>query len=97
MASVAYVALREAGMAADNLRLVVVHDGQSGDDHAVVTARIAGDWLVLDNRYLRMLTDAEAINLTALFVLGSKPNAQPPAAAGAAVPDVLSVLDEFSV
>jgi predicted transglutaminase-like cysteine proteinase len=71
-------------MAADDLRLAGVHDGQSGDDQAVVTARIDGDWLVLDNRYLRMLTDAEAINLTALFALGSEP-------------DALSVLDKFSV
>lgn len=91
-----YVALREAGIAADDLRLVVVHDGQSGDDHAVVTARVDGDWLVLDNRYLRLLTDVETVSMTALFALGSEPDAQAPAAA-VAMPDTLSVLDEFSV
>ncbi len=37
-----YVALREAGIAEADLRLVISHDSAIGEDHAVVTARVDG-------------------------------------------------------
>jgi predicted transglutaminase-like cysteine proteinase len=65
-----YVALRQAGMAAEDVRLVVFHNGQSGDNHAVVAARVDGDWLILDNRHLRLLVDNEVVGMTPLAALG---------------------------
>jgi predicted transglutaminase-like cysteine proteinase len=64
-----YVALREAGMADADLRLVIVHDRRAGQDHAVVAARIDGDWLILDNRTMRLAADTDLRNLTPLFAL----------------------------
>jgi predicted transglutaminase-like cysteine proteinase len=64
-----YAALREAGMADADLRLVIVHDRVSGQDHAVVAARIDGDWLILDNRTMRLATDVDMRNMTPLVAL----------------------------
>lgn len=72
-----YVALREAGMSADDLKLVVVHDNRIGEDHAVTAARIDGEWLILDNRRMLLLTDAQTPNLKPLIALGE--DAQKPA------------------
>ncbi|MBV9556680.1 MAG: transglutaminase-like cysteine peptidase, partial [Pseudolabrys sp.] len=52
-----YAALREAGVPSADLRLVVVRDHDSGDDHAVVAARVEGEWLILDNRHMRLVAD----------------------------------------
>lgn len=65
-----YVALEQAGVSADDLRLVILRDLASGEDHAVVTARVDGKWLVLDNRRLVMLEDSQVPRVIPLFVLG---------------------------
>jgi predicted transglutaminase-like cysteine proteinase len=54
-----YVALTEAGVATDDVKLVVVRDPVIGEDHAVVTTRLDKKWIVLDNRWLRMGEDRE--------------------------------------
>jgi predicted transglutaminase-like cysteine proteinase len=64
-----YVALREAGVAEDDVRLVIVHDLVVGQDHAVVAARLDGKWIVLDNRRLILLQDVEMPRVLPLFVL----------------------------
>jgi predicted transglutaminase-like cysteine proteinase len=64
-----YVALIEAGVAADDVRLVIVRDTAIGEDHAVVTARLDGSWIVLDNRRLALLEDVEMRRIVPLFVL----------------------------
>jgi predicted transglutaminase-like cysteine proteinase len=51
------VALRAAGVAADDLRLVIIRETATGDDHAVVAARSDGRWRVLDNRTFLMIED----------------------------------------
>jgi predicted transglutaminase-like cysteine proteinase len=52
-----YFALREAGVAADHLRLVIVHArGQSGN-HMVVAALWQDQWFILDNLTLRLVPD----------------------------------------
>ncbi len=66
-----YVALRQAGMADDDLRLVIVHDRIVRQDHAVVAARVDGQWLILDNRTMLMPTDAHMRNVTPLLALDS--------------------------
>ena len=45
-----FLALREAGMPAQDLRLVIVHDAIARSDHAVVAAQLSGRWVLLDNR-----------------------------------------------
>ena len=64
-----YVALSEAGVDEDRLRLVIVHDPASGEDHAVLMVRVEDKWLVLDNRRLAMLEDDGLRRFVPLFVL----------------------------
>ncbi|MBW7948110.1 MAG: transglutaminase-like cysteine peptidase [Pseudorhodoplanes sp.] len=64
-----YLALREAGFAASELRLVIVRLPLSGIDHAVLAVRHEGRWLILDNRRLALL-DAGDIDGEPLFVFG---------------------------
>lgn len=64
-----YVALQQAGVAGDDLRLVIVRDLALGEDHAVVAARFDAKWIVLDNRRLVLLEDAEMPRVLPLFVL----------------------------
>src|SRR5580658_3713706 len=63
------VALRLAGFAPDDLRIVVVHDTASGEGHAVAAARLDGHWLTLDNRRMALVEDADARNYRPLFVI----------------------------
>ena len=64
-----YVALREAGVAPEDLRIVIVRDTGSHQDHAVAAARVDGEWLILDNRHMILLTDSQTVNLTPLATL----------------------------
>jgi predicted transglutaminase-like cysteine proteinase len=65
-----YAALRAAGIGEQDLRLVVVRDVKLREDHAVLAARLDGRWLILDNRRLLMLEDAQLPNYVPLFTLG---------------------------
>lgn len=56
-----FVALREAGVAPSDLRLVILHDARSQADHAVVAVRIEQHWRILDSRRLVMLEDSQFI------------------------------------
>ncbi|WFU72079.1 transglutaminase-like cysteine peptidase [Bradyrhizobium sp. CB2312] len=62
-------ALRLAGVAADDLRIVVVRDVRAGEEHAVVAAKLDGHWLMLDNRRMAMVEDHAARSYQPLFVL----------------------------
>jgi predicted transglutaminase-like cysteine proteinase len=64
-----YVALKAAGVAEDDLRLVIVHDVALNEEHAVVAARLDGTWVVLDNRWLALAKDTDLPRMIALFVL----------------------------
>jgi predicted transglutaminase-like cysteine proteinase len=64
-----YVALMQAGVAAEDVRLVVVRDLAFGEDHAVVATRLNGDWIILDNRWLTLVEDSEMRQTIPLFVL----------------------------
>jgi predicted transglutaminase-like cysteine proteinase len=63
-----YVALRMAGVAAEDLRIVVLVDLQ-GEGHAVAAARLDGHWLLLDNRRMAMVEDVNARIYRPLFVI----------------------------
>ena len=63
-----YVALRMAGIPAEDLRLVVMVDVR-GEGHAVAAARLDGHWLILDNRRMAMVEDVSVRNYRPLFVI----------------------------
>lgn len=64
-----YVALRGAGTAANDLRLLIVRDTSARIDHAVLAVRDNGQWLVLDNRWSRLIEENQASFFTPLFAL----------------------------
>jgi predicted transglutaminase-like cysteine proteinase len=63
------VALRMAGIPADDLRIVVLADVISGEGHAVAAARLDGHWLILDNRHMALVEDVAVRNYRPLFVI----------------------------
>jgi predicted transglutaminase-like cysteine proteinase len=63
------VALRETGLAAADLQILMVKDTVVGVDHAALAARVEGQWLILDNRWSRLLDESEAIFFKPLFAL----------------------------
>jgi predicted transglutaminase-like cysteine proteinase len=71
-AIVKYVALRDAGIPADDLRLLLVRDAATREDHAVLAARLDGRWLILDNRRAALVADSEAAGLRPLFAIGGE-------------------------
>jgi predicted transglutaminase-like cysteine proteinase len=64
-----FVALREAGVAAADLRLLLVRDLMSRQDHAVLAARQDGSWLVMDNRWDALMEPAALARFMPLFAL----------------------------
>ena len=64
-----FVALRLAGIPADDLRIVIMRDTINGEDHAVAAARLDGNWLMLDNRRMAMVEDTYVRNYRPLFVI----------------------------
>jgi predicted transglutaminase-like cysteine proteinase len=64
-----FVALRQAGVPAEDLRIIIMRDIFHGDDHAVTAARFDGHWLMLDNRRMAMVEDAYVRNYRPLFVI----------------------------
>jgi predicted transglutaminase-like cysteine proteinase len=64
-----YVALLVSGIPAEDIRLVIVRDTMRHEDHAVVAARLEGRWLMLDNRHMAMVEDAQARNYRPTFVI----------------------------
>jgi len=64
-----YVALGMAGIAAEDLRIVVLADTIQDEGHAVVAARLDGRWLILDNRRMAMVEDGSVRNYRPLFVI----------------------------
>ncbi len=66
-----YVTLREAGVPAADLRVLVGRVASSGGAHAVLAARQDGHWLILDNRRMAMIDDAHAVDLQPLFAFDS--------------------------
>ena len=64
-----FVALRLAGIAPDDLRIVIMHDTRRGEDHAVAAVRLDGHWLTLDNQHMAMVEDVDVRNYRPLFVI----------------------------
>jgi predicted transglutaminase-like cysteine proteinase len=64
-----YAALREAGVAARDLKLMLVIDRAVNEAHAVLTVRHEENWLVLDNRRAHISTDKQIGYFTPLFAI----------------------------
>jgi predicted transglutaminase-like cysteine proteinase len=64
-----YVALMEAGLAPEDVRLVVVRDLSVGEGHAIIAARLDDGWIILDNRRMTLVDDGEMRRVIPLFVL----------------------------
>jgi predicted transglutaminase-like cysteine proteinase len=64
-----YAALRAAGIAPEDVRLVVVRNDDADENHAVVAVRLDSSWVILDNRWLTLVPDGELRHATPLFVL----------------------------
>jgi predicted transglutaminase-like cysteine proteinase len=64
-----FVALRRAGIAPDDLRIVIMQDTIGGEHHAVAAARLDGRWLMLDNRRMAMVEDSDVRNFRPAFVI----------------------------
>ena len=85
-----FVALRQAGISPDDLRIVVMRDTIRSEDHAVAAVRLDGHWLTLDNRRMAMVEDAFVRNYRPLFVIdqhGVMQYADAPLLAAAPAPD----------
>jgi len=66
------VALRAAGVPEKDLRLVIIRENATGDDHAVVAARSGGHWRVLDNRTFLMVEDSGFGKYRPLFAIDAE-------------------------
>jgi predicted transglutaminase-like cysteine proteinase len=75
-----YVALTAAGVAPEDVKLVIVRNTALGEDHAVVTVRLDGAWTVLDNRWLTLVAAGDLQHAIPRFVIdgdGVRQFAQP--------------------
>ena len=68
-AIVKYVALLQAGLPPDDVKIVILQNLLPKEDHAAVAARVDGQWLILDNRHLALVRDTEIIGSIPRFVL----------------------------
>jgi predicted transglutaminase-like cysteine proteinase len=64
-----FVALRLAGIAAEDVKLLILHDTLRNEDHAVAAARLDGRWLTLDNRRMAMVEDISLKNVLPTFLI----------------------------
>jgi predicted transglutaminase-like cysteine proteinase len=68
-AIVKYLALLQAGVSEDDMKLVVLKSFFPSEDHAVLAVRVDGDWLILDNRTLTLVRDVDLRSATPELVL----------------------------
>lgn len=71
-AIVKYLALREAGIAPENIRLMIVRDVRRQMNHAVVAVRHDNEWLILDSRTMVMVRATDAQYYWPLFSLDDR-------------------------
>jgi predicted transglutaminase-like cysteine proteinase len=64
-----FVALQEAGVSADDLRIVILQNDIRKEYHAVVAARLDGNWLMLDNLHMIMVEDQQVRAYHPVFLI----------------------------
>ena len=80
-----YVALLQAGLSPDDVKIVILRNLLPKEDHAAVAARVDGQWLILDNRRLALVRDTKMVGCIPKFVLdehGTRRFVQPNRAPG---------------
>jgi predicted transglutaminase-like cysteine proteinase len=68
-AIVKYVALLDAGLSPDDVKIVVLKSLFPRENHAAVAARVDGQWLILDNLHLTLVRDVDVVRSIPEFVL----------------------------
>jgi predicted transglutaminase-like cysteine proteinase len=68
-AIVKYVALRQAGLPTEDVKIAILHNQFPNEYHAVAATRVNGEWLILDNRQLTLVRDTDVIRATPKFLL----------------------------
>ena len=68
-AIVHYAPLLAAGVSKDAVKIVVLRNQLSNEDHAVVAVRVDNQWLILDNRTLTLVRDMDVRRAIPEFVL----------------------------
>jgi len=68
-AIVKYVALLQAGLSREDVRIVILRNVLPKEDHAAVAARVDGQWLILDNGRLALVRDTDMVRSIPKFVL----------------------------
>ena len=68
-ATAKYFALIEAGITADRVPLVIVHEHSHAEDHIIVAAYQDDRWLILENLALTLVQDTDELGYAPLFVL----------------------------
>jgi predicted transglutaminase-like cysteine proteinase len=68
-AIVKYAALLEAGIPSDDIKIVILKNAFPAEDHAVLAARVDGEWLILDNRTLMLVRDMDMTRAVPQLVL----------------------------
>ncbi len=64
-----YLALLEAGVSEADVKVVIVRDMATRQDHAIVTVRMDAAWFLLDNRWLALIRDVELSRARPLYIL----------------------------
>ena len=64
-----YVALRQAGVRSEDVRMVLVHDYAVRVDHAILAVRYDKRWLILDNRWDKLVEDNELKQFKPLAII----------------------------
>jgi predicted transglutaminase-like cysteine proteinase len=64
-----YAALLEAGVPTTDVKIVILKNLFPSEYHAVVAARVDGEWLILDNRTLTLVRDRDLRRAIPMFVL----------------------------
>jgi predicted transglutaminase-like cysteine proteinase len=68
-AIVKYVALLEAGLSRDDLKIVILRNFMASEDHAVLAARVDGEWLILNDNSLALVRDSDMVRALPKFLL----------------------------
>jgi predicted transglutaminase-like cysteine proteinase len=68
-AIVKYVALLQAGLLHEDVRIVILQNVLQKQDHAALAARVEGQWLILDNSRLALVRDTDMVGSIPKFVL----------------------------
>jgi predicted transglutaminase-like cysteine proteinase len=66
-----FAALLEAGVAPEQLRLLIVWNSTRSEHHAVVSVKDGEQWLLLDNEHLAILADTQLPNYSPVLLVES--------------------------